>query len=156
MSNVTKLPDRLPTPDESSEAKQLSRALAKFAGSDRVNIKIKSTKNSNDNGDEDLLLPGRYFDMLIDILSEVSQGNAISIIPVKAELTTQQAAAFLNVSRPYLVKLLDNKKIPHHKVGTHRRVYFEDLLNYKSKIDQDRHNTLDKLARLSQELDMGY
>lgn len=156
MSNVTRLPDRLPTPDESSEAKQLSRSLAKFGGSDRVSIKIKSNKTSQKNSDEYLVLPGRYFDMLIDILSEISQGNAVSIIPIKAELTTQQAAEFLNVSRPYLVKLLDSHKMPHHKVGTHRRVYFQDLLNYKSGIDEDRDKTLDELARLSQDLEMGY
>lgn len=152
MGNTTRLPDRLPTPEESSEAKQLSRRLAKFGGSDRVGIKIKS----NQNIDEDLVLPGRYFDMLMGVLSEISQGNAVSIIPIKAELTTQQAAEILNVSRPYLVKLLDTNKIPHHKVGTHRRVYYEDLLNYKSKIDEDRNRTLDELSELSQELGMGY
>lgn len=156
MNNITRLPDRLPTAEESSEAKQLSRSLAKFGGSDRVKIKIKTNDKSKPSLDEDLVLPGQYFAMLIEILSEISQGNAVSLIPIKAELTTQQAAEFLNVSRPYLVKLLDNKKIPHHKVGTHRRVYFEDLLTYKSNIDKDRNETLDELAQLSQDLGMGY
>ena len=155
MNNITKLPERLPTEDESTEAKELSRSLAKLGGAERVRLNVKSIGKEK-GAVEDLVLPGKYFAMLIDILSEISQGNAVSLIPIKAELTTQQAADILNVSRPYLVKLLESGKIPHHKVGTHRRIYFKDLLDYKKKIDKARSDTLDELAQLSQELDMGY
>ncbi len=72
------------------------------------------------------------------------------------ELSIKQAADFLNVSRPFLVQLLENGKIPFHKIGTHRRVKSSDLMEYKQEIEQQRLHTLDELAEQAQRLDMGY
>lgn len=107
-------------------------------------------------GADEIEIPVSALRMLVDILANMAEGNAISIVPIHAELTTQQAADFLNVSRPYLVGLLDRGELAHHKVGTHRRVYFRDLLDYKQAFDRKALETLAELTAEAQELGLGY
>ena len=101
-------------------------------------------------------IPTSALRLLLDVLTEIGQGNAVSIIPIHAELTTQEAADVLNVSRPFLVQLLEKGDIPFHKIGTHRRVRYQDVIAYKNRIDAERRKALDELAAQAQELGMGY
>ena len=107
-------------------------------------------------GDEALVVPREAAVLLAQILGLLANGQGVQIIPDSAELTTQQAADMLNVSRPYFVKLLDGAKIPCRTVGKYRYVRFDDLMAYKRRDDKARAKVLDQLTAEAQELGMGY
>ena len=142
-----------PTANEALLARESSRLLALHASEHR-NLNIQIVEKGHP--PESLVLPASAVRLLVDILTEMAEGNAITLIPIYAELTTQQAADLLNVSRPYLISLLDEGSIPHRKIGTHRRVLFSDLMAYKNQVDKARMKTLDELAEQAQKLNMGY
>ena len=99
-----------------------------------------------------LLLPNSVAVLLARLVHALARGDAVTVMPIRAVLTTQQAADLLNVSRPFLVTLLESGKIPYHLVGTHRRVLFADLMNFIRQRDQERKDAVDELARASQDL----
>jgi excisionase family DNA binding protein len=82
----------------------------------------------------------------------MAQGHAVTLIPMHAELTTQQAADFLGVSRPFVIKEIEEGRLAARKVGTHRRVLFNDLLNYRRTLDEKADRAMDRLAELDQQL----
>jgi excisionase family DNA binding protein len=102
-------------------------------------------------GEPEMELPDTVYTLLLQIVGLLEQGKGVSILPVTQELTTQQAAEIIGVSRPFLVKLIETGKIPFHFAGTHRRVYLKDLLAYKQRRDEDRHAILDQMTRESVE-----
>lgn len=110
----------------------------------------------DDGSEAEAIIPASAFQLLVDILTQMARGNAITLIPIHAELTTQQAADLINVSRPLLVKLLESGAIPHRLVGRHRRIRFEDLMIYQQQTDTQRLKALDELAQQAQVLNRGY
>lgn len=101
-------------------------------------------------------LPPSAVEALQLVIGALSDGQAITIVPHDRELTSQEAADILNVSRPHLIKLLDGGEIRFHRVGTHRRLTVEDVLAYRERRDAERHAALSELTRLSEELPGGY
>ncbi len=140
-----------PSRDEVELARSSGERLAPLARLDRpLTMRVRGAE------EETIELPAGAVKLLVEILEDMASGRAVTIVPQNAELTTQQAADFLNVSRPFLIRLLAEKKIPFRMVGTHRRVRLEDVLKYKEGVDAERRKVLDQLASDAQELDMGY
>jgi excisionase family DNA binding protein len=101
-------------------------------------------------------VPRAAYHLFLEVLAQLSNGNAVIIIPVHAELTTQQAAVLLNVSRPHLVQLLERKTIPYRKVGTHRRILAADVLAYKRRDEEERRKIARELTQLADGTGTGY
>jgi excisionase family DNA binding protein len=106
--------------------------------------------------DEFVEVPKKALDFLFYILSNMAEGKSVSLIPSDSEVSTQQAADMLNVSRPHIVKLLEEGKIPFRKVGSHRRILLEDLMQYDAAMKNQRNKSLEFLAKQAQDLNLGY
>jgi excisionase family DNA binding protein len=141
-----------PTANEVAMARGSWQRLSRYRG----RVGSLSIRVVDADQDQPLELPAGAVALLMDILEAMAAGRGVSIIPENAELTTVQAAAILNVSRPYLIKLLAEGAIPYRKVGKHRRILMEDVMTYKNRIDQEREAVLDQLAADAQANDMGY
>ena len=138
----------VPTEADAGLAEEASRILASLVQGDELRVHLDDGRV--------LTLPRAAARLLVHLLTEMADGNAVTLIPVHVEMTTQEAADFLNVSRPFLVGLLEANAIPYRKVGTHRRIRFKDVKGYRDRIDAERERTLDELAAQAQELGMGY
>jgi excisionase family DNA binding protein len=142
----------VPTPETAERAKAALRVLATAKRPKSPSIRLRAGGDSP----QEAIVPREAFELLLEILGQMANGNAVTIVPIHAELTTQQAAEYLNVSRPFLITLVENGQIPHRKVGTHRRIKFSDLVSYKQRDDALRHGLLDELANEAQKHDLGY
>lgn len=121
-----------------------------------INSASSSVKIKIDDGKGYLNIPKKALSLLFDILNNMAEGKSITLIPSNTELTTQQAADMLNVSRPHLVKILEAGGIQFKKAGTHRRIELKNLIEYDSKIKQNRKEKLNFLVKQAQELKLGY
>jgi len=129
-------------------AKESSRALATRLG--RNNGSLLELRDEETG--EGLKLPPSAVRALLHVLTEIGQGHAVKVTPIHAELSTQQAADILNVSRPYLVKLVDEGAIPSRKVGVQRRLLLDDVIAYKKAMYAKQVKAMAELTALSQEL----
>jgi excisionase family DNA binding protein len=145
----------VPTAEVAEAAGASLRDLARFRASHGlvqacVSLELKGGQRAS------VPIPAAVLELLQGILAQMAQGNAVTLVPVHAELTTQQAADLLSVSRPFLIERLEQGEIPFRKVGTHRRIRMADLMAYKHAIDQQHAAALDELAAQAQELGLGY
>ena len=137
-----------PSAEDSEIARDATSKIVPFLR-DRKQLALRAVEEEHG---ESIVLPIAVVALLKEILEAIAAGNGITIIPQHAELTTLEAADILNVSRPYLIKLLESGKIRFRKVGTHRRIMMEDLMAYKEKSDRQSRMAMDELVTLSEEL----
>lgn len=141
-------PGRVDAQEAARAVRRIKDYLATHPGTEDVRVTGELA------GDEALILPRDVVTMLAYMLTQFAEGRGITAIPNHAELTTRQAADILNVSRPYLIGLLDAGKISYRLVGRHRRILFEDLMAYKQRSDAESRKAADDLVALSEELDL--
>jgi excisionase family DNA binding protein len=140
-----------PTPTEIAQARQSHGSLSSLLQRKPQFLVLRDPQST-----VEIQVPQAVVRMLVETLKQMAQGHAVTLIPIHSEVTTQQAADLLNVSRPFLVKLLDEGRIPHKKVGRHRRIRLEDLMAFKHRDDLEREAAFDEMVALSQELGLGY
>lgn len=133
----------------SLEILEKSALLSEKSHTEKIQIRIQESR-------EVIEIPLKAFLMLKSILNKMADGKAVTILSTDSELSTQEAADLLKVSRPYFVKLLESGKMPYKKIGTHRRVYLKDLLTYKNELQKQRRENLSILAKEAQDLNLGY
>jgi excisionase family DNA binding protein len=148
-------PVKLPSEKASEEAKVALRALSALPRRKAASRTVQ-VRPDGEGRAVSVTVPREAFDLFLEILGQMANGNAVTIVPVHAELTTQEAADVLNVSRPFLVNLLDEGKIAFRLVGTHRRIRVADLLEYKQKDSAHRKAVLDELTAEAEEHGLGY
>lgn len=151
--DLTKL--QQPTEAQAKEAAVAARALAPLLAPRKGGTRTLVVKPSGASYEE-IVVPRQAFELFVSILEQMSLGNAVTVVPIHAELTTQEAANLLNVSRPYLVRLLDSGMIPFHMVGTHRRVFAKDLRVFQKKDLAERAKAATELTEDAQKLGLGY
>jgi len=127
-------------------ARRIRDYLARHLDDEPISVRVEIGEN------DALVVPRPAVVMLAQVLQLLAAGQGVQVMPDRAMLTTQQAADAINVSRPYLIGLLERGEIPFEMVGTHRRVAFADLLEYKRKDDQQRREALEELTALGEEL----
>jgi excisionase family DNA binding protein len=143
----------MPSAHDVALAVESSRRLSELA---EITGDVQLTLTGEGGQTGQIKIPASALRLLFAALSEMSCGNAVSLLPLSAEVTTQQAADILNVSRPYVVGLLEKGEIPFRKVGVQRRVRLQHLLEYKTRSDIDRRAALNELTQLGQDMGVGY
>jgi excisionase family DNA binding protein len=144
---------RLPSDQEIAQARDASRQLARLLPAEDGATDAPALRLVTDDDQHEVIsIPPVALRLLVDMLTQLGQGRAVTVLPQNTELTTQEAADYLNVSRPYVVKLIEEAKLPARKVGSRRRVAFEDLLRFGEQQRARQRAALDELARIDAEL----
>lgn len=152
-------PEQIELPDEqvSAQARDALTSVTAFLQAHSTpSTHVQLVSDDSSSQPTSVVVPSVAFRFFIDVLHELAEGNAVMVAPIHAMLTSQQAADLLNVSRPYLIKLLDNQEIPHQRVDNQRRIRLFDVIEYKKKGDATRRRIARDLTREAQEMRLGY
>jgi len=153
-NTLTLIEEYTPTVEDTKKAEIVIKYISNFSEKKKIkNLELALNFQGNI---KNLQLPLSIMPFLMDILNEVAHGNSVTIVPFNKEFTTQEAADILNVSRPFIIKILESGQIPFHKVGAHRRIKAKDLMSFKKKMNKKSKDALEKLAKISQEDKLGY
>lgn len=133
-------------PELIDAAAAAARTLARYSSAPTVRLAVGDGEASP------ISLPADIFAQIVDLLSKIANGNAVSIVPIDAELTTQQAADLMNVSRPHVIKLIERGDLPHRMVGTHRKLPARSVLAFRHKTELEQVEALRRMAALDSEL----
>ena len=145
---------QLPSPEEAALAKISSQELSAFL---ETKAETQALSINDAKGTAHIVnMPVSALRLLVNVLTQLGEGNTVKLVPIHAELTTQEGADMLNISRPTFVKLLDNGALPYTKAGNRRKVRYIDVQNYKSELENMRLQSLSELSALDQELGLGY
>lgn len=140
-ANALPFGNRLPSANDRQIANQLRRILAsQKAGEAKLRVPDPMTGKP-----VEITLTPAMSDLFLELLRHIGSGDAVTLVPIQQVLTTQQAADLLNMSRPYLIRLIEKGDIPHSMVGRHRRLKAEDVFAYKAERDKIRSKAMDEL-----------
>jgi excisionase family DNA binding protein len=148
------IPAALPSAEEIALAKlgsqELSAVIESSGEAQLINVVDKEGNT------HEVTVPASALKMMIEVLTQLGEGNSVSITPVHAELTTQEGADMLNMSRPTFIKLLNAGDIPYTRTGNRRKVPFVSVMEYKQSLENQRLDALAQLSELDQDMNMGY
>jgi excisionase family DNA binding protein len=148
MSALLDTPDAVtPTPADAGLAGESEAKLARHVSPDRDTVRVSIADDA-----DSVVVPMAAFRLFAQVLGRMARGEAVAVVPARADLTVEEAADLLNVSQPFVVKLLDDGRIPHHAVGGTRHIRFDDLTAYKRVVTAAQRRALAELAALDQEL----
>ena len=140
-ANAFPFGNRLPSADDRQIANHLLRILAsQKPGEAKLHLTDPKTRKP-----VEITLTPAMSDLFLELLRHIGSGDAVTLVPIQQMLTTQQAADLLNMSRPYLIRLIEKGDIPHSMVGRHRRLKTEDVFAYKAERDKIRSKAMDDL-----------
>lgn len=151
---MNRLQEKLPTRKEAALAKLCSQELSAVLETKAESQTVSLTDRKG--GVHTVTMPVNALRLFVDMLTKLGEGNTVKLVPVSAELTTQEAADLISVSRPTLIKLLDKGEIPCRRAGNRRKVKLSDLRVWQQQIENKRLAALSELSSLDQELGLGY
>ena len=148
---------RFAPPDMTSDEAEMARLAQRFIVESLDHSRAAKITLTSDNGDApSVSVPTKTLRFIADVLGALSERQPVVFMPAKREVSTVEAANFLNVSRPFVIKEIDEGRLPHRKVGSHRRIAFEDLMRYANEMHARQREAMQRLSDNAADLGLDY